>query len=96
MNRIIHNEIDKAIKSGIVYLAKNQREDGSFPNFVSTSKDLDHARENQSIFPTCLILASLSGLAYSKDSEKIKNKSETIKLVTIKTINKMVLLLKLN
>jgi hypothetical protein len=75
MNRIIHNEIDKAIKSGIVYLAKNQREDGSFPNFVSTSKDLDHARENQSIFPTCLILASLSGLAYSKDSEKIKNKA---------------------
>jgi hypothetical protein len=75
MNRIIHNEIDKAIKSGIVYLAKNQREDGSFPNFVSTLKDLDHARENQSIFPTCLILASLSGLAYSKDSEKIKNKA---------------------
>lgn len=75
MNRIIHNEIDKAIKSGIVYLAKNQREDGSFPNFVSTSKDLDHARENQSIFPTCLILASFSGLAYSKDSEKIKNKA---------------------
>jgi hypothetical protein len=75
MNRIIHNEIDKAIKSGVGYLAKNQREDGSFPNFVSTSKDLDHARENQSIFPTCLILASFSGLAYSKDSEKIKNKA---------------------
>jgi hypothetical protein len=75
MNPINYDNINESIKSGIDCLARNQREDGSFPNFVSTSKDLDHARENQSIFPTCLILASFSGLAYSKDSEKIKNKA---------------------
>ena len=75
MNPISYDDINEAIKSGIDCLALNQREDGSFPNFVSTSKDLDHARENQSIFPTCLILASLSSLAHSKDAEKIKNKA---------------------
>jgi len=75
MNPINYDDINEAIKSGIDCLTLNQREDGSFPNFVSTSKDLDHARENQSIFPTCLVLASLSGLAHSKDAEKIKNKA---------------------
>jgi len=75
MNQIIRNEIDKAIKSGIGYLAKNQREDGSFPGFVTDSKSFDRAKENQSIFPTCLILSSLDSLPESKELERIKSKA---------------------
>lgn len=75
MNRIIHNEIDKAIKSGIGYLAKNQREDGSFPGFVTDSKSFDRAKENQSVFPACLILSSLDSLPESKEMEKMKSRA---------------------
>ncbi|HRZ95535.1 MAG TPA: terpene cyclase/mutase family protein [Candidatus Moranbacteria bacterium] len=75
MNRIIHNETDKAIKSGIGCLAKNQREDGSFPGFVTDSKSFDRAKKNQSVFPTCLILSSLDSLPESKELERIKSKA---------------------
>lgn len=75
MNRTIQDEIEKAIKSGVDYLAKNQREDGSFPSFVSDSKSFDRVKENQSIFTTCLILSSLNSLPESKELERIKSRA---------------------
>ncbi len=75
MNRIIHNKIAKAIKSSIGYFAKKQREDGSFPSFVSDSKSFDRTKENQAIFPTCLILSSLNSLPESKGLERIKSRA---------------------
>jgi hypothetical protein len=75
MNRISHNDINEAIRSGINFLARNQRKDGSLSSFVSASKRFDNAKENQSIFPTCLILSSLSGLSYSKDLGKIQKRA---------------------
>lgn len=75
MNRTIQNDIDEAIKSGVDYLANNQREDGSFPSFVSASKNFDRSKENQSVFPTCLILSSLNSLPQSMELERIKNKA---------------------
>ena len=75
MNQAKHKNIKEAIKSGTNFLAKSQREDGSFPNFVSVSKGFNNTKENQSVFPTCLILSSLSGLGNSEDLEKVKNKA---------------------
>lgn len=75
MNRISRSNIKEAIRSGIDCLAGNQRKDGSLPGFVSASKRFDNAKENQSVFPTCLILSSLNGLPYSKDLGKIQKRS---------------------
>lgn len=72
MNR---EKINEAVKSGIDFLTGSQREDGSFPGFVSASKDFDRSEENQSVFPACLILSSLNSLPGSKELEKIKNKA---------------------
>jgi hypothetical protein len=70
-----HSDISEAIKSGIEYLSRTQKEDGSFSNFISTSKRFENPKENQSIFPACLILASLDSLPQSKVLGKVKSKS---------------------
>jgi hypothetical protein len=75
MNRINDKDINEAIESGVAFLVRSQREDGSFPDFSSTSKHFDNAKENQSIFSTCLIMASLNDLPNSKDLEKTRNRA---------------------
>ncbi|MFZ2975821.1 MAG: hypothetical protein WA055_04330 [Candidatus Moraniibacteriota bacterium] len=70
-----HSDISEAIKSGIKYLSRSQKEDGSFSNLISTSKRFENPKENRSIFPACLILASLSSLPQSKVLGKAKSKS---------------------
>lgn len=70
-----HSDISEAIKSGIEYLSRTQKEDGSFSNFISVSKRFENPKENRSIFPACLILASLDSLPQSKVLRKVKSKS---------------------
>ena len=73
MNRKSHSGINEAIKSGIDYLTQRQREDGSFSSFVSASKSFGRSEENQSIFPTCLILSSLAEIPKSKKLKQLEN-----------------------
>ena len=75
MNQAKHKNINEAIKSGTNFLAKSQRKDGSLPSFISASKRFDNPEEKQSVFPTCLILSSLSGFDHSTDIKKIKDKA---------------------
>jgi len=75
MSRIKHSDINEAIRAGIDCLARNQKEDGSFPNFICNSKFFNAPKENQSIFPTCLILSSLNRLPHSKDTERTKSRA---------------------
>jgi len=70
-----HSYIDKTIKASIDYLDQRQKKDGSFSNLVSTSKDFNASRENQSAFPTCLILASLNNLPSSKALDNVRSKT---------------------
>lgn len=70
MNR---GDIEKAMNLSASYLAKGQKKDGSFPNFVSASKNFKKFKENQAIFSTCLILSSISNL--SEVSKKVKKKA---------------------
>ncbi|HOX10692.1 MAG TPA: terpene cyclase/mutase family protein [Candidatus Moranbacteria bacterium] len=70
-----HSDVSEAIKSGIKYLSRTQKEDGSFSNFISVSKRFENPKENRSIFPACLILASLDSLPQSKVLGKVKSKS---------------------
>lgn len=70
-----YSDISEAIKSGIEYLSRTQKEDGSFSNFISVSKRFENPKENRSIFPACLILASLDSLPQLKVLGKVKSKS---------------------
>ncbi len=67
------NDIESAISSGIDYLSQKQKQDGSFSNRISTSKNFSSYKENQSAFPTSLILSSLNSLADTGELGKIKN-----------------------
>jgi len=75
MNQAKHKNINEAIKLGTNFLTKSQRKDGSLPSFISASRRFDNPEEKQSVFPTCLILSSLSGLDHSTDIKKIKDKA---------------------
>lgn len=68
-------EIENAISSGINYLGRKQKQDGSFSNRVSTSKNFSTYEENQSAFPTSLILSSLNSLADTEETGKIKSRA---------------------
>lgn len=75
MKKNEHDEIKKAIRSGLRFLERGQKKDGSFPVFVSSSGTLRGAKERQSVFPACLILSSLEKLPASDESERIKKKA---------------------
>ena len=68
-------EIENTISSGINYLGRKQKRDGSFPNLVSTSKKFNTYKENQSAFLTSLILSSLNSLTDTGESGKIKSRA---------------------
>ncbi|MFA6973155.1 MAG: hypothetical protein WC238_00250 [Parcubacteria group bacterium] len=69
----LDKDIENAISSGINYLSQKQKRDGSFSNRVSTSKNFSSYEENQSAFPTSLILSSLNSFPNMGELGKIKN-----------------------
>src|SRR6266702_596463 len=69
----LNEDIENAISSGINYLGRKQKQDGSFSNRVSTLKNFNVYEENQSAFPTSLILSSLNDLSNSSGLRKIRS-----------------------